>query len=257
MSIRKIELKRTSPAGRRAVGKRIGALRGKDSLAAFGARLGVAHTTIKRYEEGAMLPSADVLMRISSLFGKSVSWLMTGKEDATSRSWNMGKEDATSRSGEMGEALTRPEVPVRLPEDEYFSVPLVNGEIAAGEPIITSEDIIEWVVIHVRPVKKAVSTVRDLVACRVRGESMSPYLASDDIVVIDRGADKERIVKGRIYAVWDDGGITAKLLQKEGEKLFLLPLNNEERIRIIDLRLNPIPVVGLVIGGWRNFTRPL
>lgn len=244
MSIRKLELKRTTPAGKRSVGKRISALRGGDSLSAFGKRLGVAHTTVKRYEEGVMLPSADVLMRISTLFGKSVSWLMTGKDDVA------------SSFGEKGEALARPEVPVSLPEDEYFSIPLVKGEIAAGEPIITSEDIIEWVVIHVRPVRRAVSTVRNLVACRVRGDSMSPYLASEDIVVIDRGADKERIVKGRIYAVWDDGGITAKLLQKEGEKLFLIPLNNEERIRTIDLRLNPMPVVGLVIGGWRNFMKP-
>ena len=245
MSIRKIELKRTTPAGKRSVGKRIRTLRGDDTLSGFGKRVGVSHTTIKRYEEGLMLPSADLLMRISNLFGKSVSWLMTGKEEIT------------SSVGEKDESLIRPEVPTSLPEDEYFSVPLVRGEIAAGEPIITSEDIIEWVVVHVRPIKRAVSTVRDLVACRVRGESMTPYLASDDIVVIDRGADKEQIVKGRIYAVWDEGGITAKLLQKEGEKLFLLPLNNEERIRTIDLRLNPIPVVGLVIGGWRNFTRPL
>ncbi len=237
-SIKKFELLRTKnlKIERKAVGGRIRSLRGGDSLTAFGRKIGVAHTTVRRYENG-MLPSPDILLKISSLSGgRTVEWFLTGRE---------------------GLATLPPQVPANLPEDEFRSVPLIEGKIAAGEPIIAEEDIIEWVVVHIRPIKKNLSREQDLVACRVSGDSMSPQLASGDIVVIDRGCDSQTILKGRMYAVWVDGGLTVKLLQREKKSLFLIPINNAESVMVVDLRLNPAPVVGLVIGGWRNFAQPL
>ncbi|MFQ5433179.1 MAG: helix-turn-helix domain-containing protein [Nitrospinota bacterium] len=230
-SIRKIELTRTArDIDKKVVGKRIKSIRGGETLARFGQKIGVAHTTVRRYEQG-MLPSPEILYAISRISGSSMSWLLTGVE---------------TESGEP------PQPPPSLPEDEYVSVPLTEGKIAAGEPIITQENVIDWVVIHVRPLKKALSSARDLVACRVSGDSMWPVIADGDIIVIDRGADKKRILPKKIYAVWTDGGITAKMLQREGRSLFLLPLNPAEEIRKIDLRLNNAPVVGIVIGAWKD-----
>jgi len=230
-SIRKIEQSRTiRDLDKKAAGKRIKSIRGGETLARFGQKIGVAHTTVRRYEQG-MLPSAKILYAISRISGRSITWLLTGRE---------------AESGEP------PQPPPSLPEDEYVSVPLTEGKIAAGEPIITQEDVIDWVVVHVRPLKKALSSARDLVACRVSGDSMWPVIADGDIIVIDRGADKKRILPKKIYAVWADGGITAKMLQKEGRNLFLLPLNPAEEIRKIDLRLNNAPVVGMVIGAWKD-----
>ena len=241
MSIRKIALKRTKPLDKKNVAKRIKGLRGEESLVSFGKRLGVSHTTIKRYEDGSMLPSADLLIRLGTISSKSIEWILTGSD--------------TPAHLNSGDSVPLP--PNHLSEDEYFSVPLVEGEIAAGEPIIAEENVIEWVVVHVRPLKMAAAKARDLVACRVSGESMWPHLASGDIVVIDRGVDREKIQKGRIYAVQSEGGVTAKLLERDRHNLFLIPVNTAEKIRIIDLRENSSPIVGLVIGGWKNFTKPI
>ena len=230
-SIRNIGLKRTrARLDKKAVGKRVKSIRGQETLSEFGRRIGVAHTTVGRYERG-MLPSPEILHSMAALSGKSISWLLTGRE---------------SDSGEP------PQPPPSLPEDEYVSVPLTEGKIAAGEPIIAQEDVIDWVVVHVRPLKKALASARDLVACRVSGDSMWPVIADGDIIVIDRGVEKDRLHSKRIYAVWADGGITAKMVQKEGRYLFLLPLNPAEEIRKVDLRLNPAPIVGIVIGAWKD-----
>lgn len=216
-----------------AIAKRIREIRGTKTLSEFGEKLGVAHTTVKRYEEG-MIPSPEILLTIATLAGKKMEWLLTGEERRET---------------------PPPLPPNRLSEDEYLSIPLIEGKIAAGEPIIPMEEIAEWVVLHMRPVKKAAGSNKDLVACRVLGDSMYPHLASGDIVVIDRGIEKGRPHEKKIYAVWTDGGITAKMVQQEGHTMFLLPLNPVEKVRTIDLRENPSPIVGLVIGAWKDFGR--
>lgn len=213
------------------IAKRIREIRGIKTLSEFGKKLGVAHTTVKRYEEG-MIPSPEILLAIASLAGKKIEWLLTGEE--------------------RRETLP-PLPPAKLSEEEYVSIPLIEGKIAAGEPIIPMEDIAEWVVLHIRPVKKAAGSKKDLVACRVQGDSMYPHIASGDIVVIDRGIEKGNPREKQIYAVWTDGGITAKMVQQEGHTMFLLPLNPAEKVRTIDLRENPSPIVGQVIGAWKDF----
>lgn len=216
-----------------ATAKRIRDIRGARTLSEFGKKLGVAHTTVKRYEAG-MLPSPEILMTIARLGGKNMEWLLTGNEQRET---------------------FPPLPPGRLSEEEYLSIPLIEGKIAAGEPIIPEEKVIEWVVLHIRPVKKAAGSKNDLVACRVQGDSMYPHIASGDIVVIDRGIEKANPHEKKVYAVWADGGITAKMVQQEGHTLFLLPLNPAEKVRTIDLRENPSPIVGLVIGAWKDFGR--
>ncbi len=221
------------PIDKVAIAKRIREIRDAATLSEFGKKLGVAHTTVKRYEEG-MLPSPEILMAIARMAEKDMEWLLTGNE--------------------RRETLP-PLPPGKLSEEEYLSIPLIEGKIAAGEPIIPEEKIIEWVVLHIRPVRKAAGSKNDLVACRVRGDSMYPHITNGDIVVIDRGIEKAHPHEKKIYAVWTDGGITAKMVQQQGHTLFLLPLNPAEKVRTVDLRENPSPIVGLVIGAWKDFGR--
>ena len=136
--------------------------------------------------------------------------------------------------------------------EDYLSVPLTLGKIAAGEPIITEEEVIDNILLH-RKVLKQTGASKNLIACRVEGDSMTPHLASGDIVIIDRDTDTDRVEEKKIYAILNGGGITAKTLQKEGHLLFLIPLNQSFRVESVDLRENESPVVGKVIGAWRNF----
>ncbi|VAX15083.1 hypothetical protein MNBD_NITROSPINAE01-1465 [hydrothermal vent metagenome] len=235
---------------RSALSARIKEIRGKRTLSQFADIIGVSHMSVKRYEEGA-LPDIDTLLNIAKAGDIDLGRLLTGKplpaDVRDVKPLTLGVLPAKSYS-----ATDNGEWPA-LSGDQYISVPLTKSAIAAGEPIIMEEDVIDHVLLHMRALKKAGAS-KNLVACRVKGDSMSPHLNSGDIVVIDRDVDKEKIIEKKIYAVMNDGGVTAKTLQKEGYHLYLIPLNQSHRIQHIDLReVDNSPIVGLVIGAWRNF----
>ncbi len=65
----------------KAVGRRLRELRGFDmNQAEFARELGVSQSQLSRYEKGANEIGAEVLLRISERAGKSIEWLLTGKE---------------------------------------------------------------------------------------------------------------------------------------------------------------------------------
>jgi phage repressor protein C with HTH and peptisase S24 domain len=91
---------------------------------------------------------------------------------------------------------------------------------------------------------------KNLVAVRVRGDSMSPVLPDGCVVVVDR--DDRRLVRGGVYVVRVDGGATVKYLAREGAVLVLIPENREHREARVDVEEGePDPVVGRVCWSWR------
>ena len=79
---------------------------------------------------------------------------------------------------------------------------------------------------------------------------MEPMLHSGDIVVIDR--DDKKWSKNRIFAIFYEGGLTAKYLERQQNLLVLRPINPLSQVQIINLDENPDPVVGRVIGAWKE-----
>ena len=100
--------------------------------------------------------------------------------------------------------------------------------------------------LHIR----AVGRRGNLVASRVDGDSMEPMLHSGNIVVIDR-SDKN-LVKNKIYAIFYDEGLTAKYVERQKDLLILRPINPTAQVQIIDLTDSPNPIVGRVIGAWKE-----
>lgn len=235
-------MRKTNAIDQAAVGARIRKVRDRRTLVQFAELIGVSHTSVKRYEEGA-LPDINTLLKIARIGKVDLGWLLLG-----------GPLPSDVR--EYRPLQFRVDMPGSSPavapkEADYVTVPLTEGKIAAGAPRIAEEDVIDYFLIHVRALKRTGAS-RNLIACRIEGDSMSPDLRSGDIAVIDRGIDKERIMEGKIYAILEDGGITAKLVQKEGALMFLVPLNPAHRIQRVDLRENENPVVGQVIAAWRD-----
>jgi len=236
---------------RKALARKIKAIRGGMTLKEFASVIGVSHTSIKRYEDGA-LPEIDVLLKIAECGGIDLGRLLTGHplpadvRDSPpvnfhlhpSRSVAKGFSEAAFPAGNAGE--------------DYISVPLTDGKTAASATILTQNNVIDHILLQMRVFKQCGASL-NLVACRVEGDSMLPYLSSGDIVVIDRDVDREEIAAEKIYAVYVDGTVTAKMLQKDGGRLYMIPLNTAEKIRHIPLRERENPIVGLVIGAWRNF----
>jgi len=240
-------MSKNSIIDRQQLGKRIRKIRGERTLHQFAEIIGVSHTSVKRYENGT-LPDVDVLLKIAKASKIDLGRLLTGEplpsdvRDSQPLHFHLH----SARGMAEGQASSSPD------GAHYISVPLTEGKIAAGMPIIAEEDVIDHILLHIRVLKQTGAS-RNLIACRVEGESMTPHLSSGDIVVIDRDVDKDRVVEKKIYAIYDGGGITAKMLQKDGYHLYLIPLNIAERIQHIDLREAENPIVGVVIGAWRNF----
>ena len=64
----------------KAVGRRLRELRGFDTKQAdFARQLGISQGQLSRYEKGKSEIGAEVLLRISQRFNRSIGWLLTGK----------------------------------------------------------------------------------------------------------------------------------------------------------------------------------
>ena len=64
-----------------AVGRRIRELRGfyvtQDE---FARRIGISQSHLSTLEHGEVEPGAEIMLRISREFGKSIEWLLTGED---------------------------------------------------------------------------------------------------------------------------------------------------------------------------------
>jgi transcriptional regulator with XRE-family HTH domain len=63
-----------------AVGRRIRELRGFDTTQqVFAGRIGVSQNYLSAMEHGKVQIGAEILLQISSEYGRSLEWLLTGK----------------------------------------------------------------------------------------------------------------------------------------------------------------------------------
>lgn len=62
-----------------AIGQRIRALRGEVLQEELAAHLGVSQGQLSKIERGKMAPTAEILIRLSERFEKSVDWILMGK----------------------------------------------------------------------------------------------------------------------------------------------------------------------------------
>lgn len=80
MSRRKIALAHVSVEWR-AVGRRIRELRGFDmTQVEFASKIGISQNYLSAMERGKVQIGAEILLRISQEFGKSIEWLLTGED---------------------------------------------------------------------------------------------------------------------------------------------------------------------------------
>jgi transcriptional regulator with XRE-family HTH domain len=65
----------------KAVGRRVREIRGFEAnQAQFAIELGISQGQLSRYEQGISEIGAIVLLRLARLSGKSIEWLLTGKD---------------------------------------------------------------------------------------------------------------------------------------------------------------------------------
>ncbi|MGP0628946.1 XRE family transcriptional regulator [Nitrospina sp. 32_T5] len=198
-------------------------------------RIGIPGHVLGHYERGKVILSFDFLQEAARRLKVDLHALLS--ED---RGWTVQVPDLKVFQ------TTNTSVAPKMASEDYVSIPLTGSAIAAGHPIIQENNIEDYVLLHVRAAGKRTN----LVASRVDGDSMEPMLSSGDIVVIDR--NDRKIVKNKIYAIFYDDGLTAKYLERKKTLLILRPINPTADVQIVDLHENPDPIVGRVIGAWKE-----
>jgi len=133
-------------------------------------------------------------------------------------------------------------------DDDFENVLLVEGTIAAGEPIITSEkvkDILKFKKSFLRRLRASMEAARDnwqrFVLIKVDthdGMSMYPRLLPGATVLIDRhynSLEPYRRHEPNMYAVRHQGGATVKYVEMAGRNLILRPHNQSYPISIVSI----------------------
>lgn len=133
-------------------------------------------------------------------------------------------------------------------EDDFENVLVVEGAIAAGEPLVTNEDvkeILKFKKAFLKRLRPDMATPRDdwrrFVLLKVDerdGMSMYPRLLPGSTVLIDRHYNSlvpYRKNEKNMYAVKKDGGCTIKYVDLDGNNLVLRPHNHDYPTSVIDI----------------------
>ena len=197
-------------------------------------KLSILPKVLELYEQGQCLFSSDLIQKFCEALEVHPS-VLTDDGSLQFQSPQLKIFQTTSAQKEP-----------HVSGEDFISVPLTESAIAAGQPIIPQENIEDYVLLHIRAAGKRTN----LVASRVDGHSMEPMLHPGDIVVIDR--DDKTIVKNKMFAIYHESGLTAQYLEKKDHLLILRPINPIAEIQIIDLSEIPQPIVGRIIGAWKD-----
>ncbi len=141
----------------------------------------------------------------------------------------------------------------KLNSGEFVCIPVVNGEVAAGNPItINEKDIKDYALVHSHCVKH--TTDYDRYRCiwiKNNSRSMSPVIEPGSMVCIDSKQRDSEALDGHIVAMKDDnGGCAIKRLKIENNYIIGIPENIREYTPIVVPRSKTNPIIGKVVWFW-------
>lgn len=145
-------------------------------------------------------------------------------------------------------------------DDTFENVLLVEGPIAAGEPLVTSsnvKDILKFKKSFLKRLRSEMQTPRDgwqrFVMIRVDardGMSMYPRLLPGAAVLIDRHYNSLRPYhknEQNMYVVKKDGSATVKYVELAGPNLILRPHNQAYPVDVIPVD-SPLAAAEFIVG---------
>lgn len=134
---------------------------------------------------------------------------------------------------------------IRLPDDGSESGLPIVGQVAAGNPILAQEHIEEYCSL----LPEFFHPTADYLL-RVRGMSMKDIGIFDgDLLAVHRTQD---VRNGQVVVARVEDEVTVKRFRKEGDKVFLLPENDEFKPIEVDLREQNLFIEGLGVGVIRR-----
>ena len=133
------------------------------------------------------------------------------------------------------------------PNVQMLGLPVV-GRVAAGQPILAAEHLEE----HLQLDPSAFRPRADYLL-RVTGASMrNAGILHDDLLAVHAIATAEN---GQIVVARLEDEVTVKRFRRRGQRVWLLPENDEFSPIEVDLRVQSLVIEGLVVGVLRNRVR--
>ena len=121
----------------------------------------------------------------------------------------------------------------------------VLGRIAAGQPLLASENVEETL-----PLPSSWVRGEDVFLLKVTGESMAPVILPEDLVMVRAQA---RVARGEIAVVLVDGEATLKRVYEEAGGLVLKGDNPDfTPLRFAAEEAADVQILGRVVGVYRN-----
>lgn len=212
---------------------------------AFAEKSKVGYSTLMTYFRRVnygRVPEWDQLVKISEASGKTIDWLLTGKEPPQANPQLVVQETPRLKTFHRDFAL-----------DNYIPIRLIKDAVAAGTPREINEyDVDGWVLIYADKTWMQ-HNPENYTCCRVRGSSMTPILTDGDIVAIDHADRDPRKLERKIVAFRKNGAVTIKWLKTLPDGLVIgLPQNPHDVDAIIALKAQEIEtgIVGRVAWWW-------
>ena len=236
------------------IGDRLKALRTQLSMnqGEFANTVGVTQATLSRMESGLGPISAEVI------YGILKKWPYT---DIHNLLFGVPCPQKSSAI-EVASKITPVIRPIQQPSngissevaaDDYFAVPLVEGQVAAGPGGYLWEQVQSLVWVY-RP---ELGGHKKLIAVRVAGDSMFPTVPDGAIVIIDLDCRDPRGDRRNIWAIRTDqeGALAVKRLQKNKNRPDYLILSDNFTMYPPEVAWTNEPselVVGQVVWMWRS-----
>lgn len=220
------------------------ALAGLKTQAEIARALNQSQQTVNNWEARGI--SKAGLLKAQSAIGCSATWLETG-EPPMALALRLASEDGETIAAATDNPFIEDARGIRI-GDEPDTIPIrrVTLKLHAGVTGFETEpDLEDGGVLHLpRAVVEANNLVpHQLLAIRVRGQSMEPMMFEDDVVVVNT-ADKKPISR-EIYAVNFNGEALVKQLVKRGNDWCLHSINPD--FGPINVRSGQCSIVGRVV----------
>ncbi len=189
--------------GKSTIGSRIRESRENKGLdqSRLSDELGVTTRTLQRWEKGEQIPDAVSVLRIAESTDVQPQWILNGEGDIYNKKVSVSEGRFTQQ---------------RIRNIRLQQIPLL-ASVPAGKPVLNfDEDVIEKNI--------TVDDLRDpdAFALIVKGNSMSPRIEHDDIVVV---SPRHEPKNGDICVVRANGEDTLKRVKYEDGFVQLIPLN--------------------------------
>jgi len=180
------------------IGDRITQIRGKTTLPDFAASLGIARSSLIRYEKGDRLPDAEFINLICQKYKIDANWLIAG----------IGTSPFT-------EVDTDP-----------VAIPVYDVEVSAGYGAFADQDVtVTYVNFQKSWLKQNIGVnPRNVDIVYARGDSMETAIEDGDMLLVDREINS--LKREGVYVFRLDGYLQVKRLQRQPGKTIRVTSDN-------------------------------